>query len=317
MRKVIVLCTLCLAACTTDGTASGTPIDAGPAGPPTPVVLASNQVRPWAVAVDADNVYWVNAGTLGAVFKLPKAGGTATPLYEGPMGGVESLGLDTSAMYLPIAQENRIVALPLGGGPPRTIATTSVPAGGVALANGSVWWVERAGDLMAPPVAKRVATTGGNVETIDLPTSPRIASPYFTVAGPDAVYVSLHVAGILRIPFDGTSPATVAPVQAQGLAVDADRIFFAASDTLSSVAKTGGEPKPLVPVQFPFGVAADDTHVYFTDTRPVGKIMKVAKAGGPATVLAERQGAAHGIAVDETSVYWTAIDDGTVNKISK
>jgi hypothetical protein len=38
-------------------------------------------------------------------------------------------------------------------------------------------------------------------------------------------------------------------------------------------------------------------------------------AGGPVTELASRQDGAHGLAVDRTSVYWTAITAGTVMKV--
>jgi hypothetical protein len=54
----------------------------------------------------------------------------------------------------------------------------------------------------------------------------------------------------------------------------------------------------------PFGLAIDDTFVYWTDTG-AGAVRKVPKCGGGhSTVLAQGQDDALGLQVDSTKLYW-------------
>ncbi len=52
-------------------------------------------------AVDATHVYWVNAGSLGGVYRVSKSGGETTTLYEGPIDNVESFGLTSDEVFFP------------------------------------------------------------------------------------------------------------------------------------------------------------------------------------------------------------------------
>ncbi len=70
-----------------------------------------------------------------------------------------------------------------------------------------------------------------------------------------------------------------------------------------------------------YGVALDDSHVYWTDTAR-GRVLAVAKRGGKVATLASHQPGAFAIAVDETHVYFTLrgsaqLADGSVRRVSK
>jgi hypothetical protein len=69
----------------------------------------------------------------------------------------------------------------------------------------------------------------------------------------------------------------------------------------------GGTPTTLAAGQaWPYFIAVDATHVYWTNFDD-GTVMKVSLAGGTPATLATGPGQSYavGIAVDATSVYWT------------
>lgn len=328
MRSLVAASLLLVTvACTT---ATGRPSnkavanDAGPANDASAsrqglVVLASGQTQPWAVAVDDQNVYWTNSGSHGGLYKVPKVGGSPVPLYEGPMGSVESMALDSTYLYLPIEPEDRIVAAPIAGGELKTIASSN-PTSAVALANGDLYWVEGSAGLNAPAVAKKVSVGGGDVTEIALPEGPtgRPTSSHSAIATTEAVYASFEAGGgIVRIALDGSPAVRIASGFARGLGADTDRIYFATDDAVNAIPKAGGSSSFLAAVPNPIGLANDDAFVYFSDVSPSGRILKVSKSGGTAASLAGEQGAPHGIAVDATHVYWSCIDEGTIKKIAK
>jgi hypothetical protein len=65
----------------------------------------------------------------------------------------------------------------------------------------------------------------------------------------------------------------------------------------------------------PGGIAVDATHVYWANQG--GTIVKMEKGGGTPVELASGQSVAESVAVDETHVYWTAPGDGTVMRVAK
>jgi hypothetical protein len=62
-------------------------------------------------------------------------------------------------------------------------------------------------------------------------------------------------------------------------------------------------------------VVVDSTHVYWASLYFAGVIGKVPIGGGSTTILATDQDYSYGLAVDPTSVYWTAGNSGEVRKI--
>jgi hypothetical protein len=73
-----------------------------PVGGGTPIMLASGQLNPQCVAVDATAIYWTNEGTIagtdGTVMKLPAGGGAPMTLADGqykPFG----IAIDATRVY--------------------------------------------------------------------------------------------------------------------------------------------------------------------------------------------------------------------------
>jgi hypothetical protein len=285
--------------------------------PSGPVALVSNQVKPWTIALDAANVYWLNEGTLGGVYKVSKAGGPITTLYQGSLGAIESLGLDATSIYVPL--DDSIIAIPLAGGAPRTVVSNATTRG-VAVANGNIYWVPQVAPQTELTVQK-ASVSGGAVLAIHLPSDvpSRGGGAYFTRAGADAIYITLSGGGgIVRVPLDESSPHWFGLSDVRDVGFDATSIYFTTGDTVSRTAKDGGgTASNLATAASPFGIVAADGFLYFTDARPAGRVLRIASGGGDVSVLAKDQATPHSVAVDDTSVYWNCIDDGTIKKIAK
>jgi hypothetical protein len=108
-----------------------------------------------------------------------------------------------------------------------------------------------------------------------------------------------------------------------GVAVDATNLFWIDVDTnrIRFVPKNGVSstvpPKTLADAGgVPARIAYNDGFTYWTTDD--GKVRRAAADGGATAVVGQSVGAALGIAVDQSTVYWTAGDDpGTVNRAPK
>ena len=69
----------------------------------------------------------------------------------------------------------------------------------------------------------------------------------------------------------------------------------------------GGAPTTLAASGWPYGIAVDGTHVYWTECSAY-TVMKVPLGGGTPVTLASNQAEVWAIAVDATNVYWTLQD---------
>jgi hypothetical protein len=241
-------------------------------------VLASGQT-PHAIATDGHDVYWVNADSV--------------------VGSVASV--------------------PVGGGEVRLIATnlSTADADQIALDADSIYFPVDGYVLHAPTNAPSpivgfspqyaLAPAQTNAVAVDG------TSVYWAEAGAQGI-------AIRSAPRAGGAATTLGSASAgqwrNALAVDDARVYVTPGAALiAEVAKSGG-PTTSLAVRAE-SLAIDSSYVYFTNAG-AGTVSKMPLAGGAPTVLATNQSGPWRIALDATSVYWGADQDGgSVMKVAK
>jgi hypothetical protein len=272
---------------------------------------------PFALAVDESNVYVISqsmldAGSGGAVLRIPIAGGTATTLGFGNIPSV--LALDTTQVYW--ATGDAIVRAPKDGGPVVTLASGQATPFGIAVGSNEVYWTTRLGGT----VVKAQADGGGEPVTL--------ASGQFTpltlALGADSVYWA-NLEGedggpgsIVGVPTEGGSVTTLVAMAAFPVAivVDAKNVYWTSAGpggyAVMSRALGGGESTTLASATQAMGLlAVDSANVYFAaglgtdqmDFPTRGDLYGVPVGGGVTLTLAETT-CPFGIALDEKNVYW-------------
>jgi hypothetical protein len=286
---------------TSDGTVHKVPLHGQ--SPAMPVTLSSGEAGPGALALDAANVYWLNAGS-GEVAKVSIAGGPRTSLSPGqaacwPTPGSDFVGaitVDATFVYWIFGGQLSKVAT--GGGASSVLASLTM-----------------AGD--------QLHSTGLAVDA---------ANAYW------GSYVQNGWRGpVSRMPLvaDAGAPTVLADNQneASGLVIDAANVYWANQGTMAGAyadgaimktsvgAAAGATPTVLASgLQNPVAVALDGTTLYWENRGgfpspqgpPVPSIAKIATPGGAPTTLVSAVGhqMADAIAVDGTNVYWSA--DGNI-----
>lgn len=269
--------------------------------------IATQQNDPWMLVVDGGEIFWMNQHVIGGFYKAPKTGGARVALYEGDLTHVSTFALDATSIYFPQhdADHDGIYALPRTGGAVRQVvskATTDT----VVVAQGFLYWEE------AGPVVKKAPVTGGDATTVLLPSGGSDVPTPIVAAASDAVYASLAPDKLARIPLDGSAPTAVdSPLSLQGLAFDADTIYFVSAQG-TAMRKSGGSPQLLVAGATFTGVAVDDRFVYTVEDSDDGRILKIPKLGGPASVVAEHQRGPRIVAADGVNLYWNCAAEGAV-----
>lgn len=278
-----------------------------------PIILASNQNKPWGIAVDAANVYFSNRTSAGSIVQVPIDGGPTTILASN-QNDPDCVAIDTGNVYWSNVAGGSVHMVPIGGGPLTVVASGQTPAG-VAIANGEIFWTNwnSNGSIMKVPVPGAtpiVVATGQNLPH-------RIA-----VDGAFAYWTAYGAGAVRRAPVVPGAVTTIASGQSYpiGIAIDANNVYWTNS-TAGSIYKAplaGGTLTSLASGQSnPIGVAIDATHVYWTNSASSGTIRKVPIAGGAVVTLASGQSYPIYLAVDDESVYWTNNGNGTVSKIGK
>jgi hypothetical protein len=300
----------------------------------TPVMIASGQSRPNAIAIDETDVYWTNRDG-GTVMKAPKCGGPVTELASA-QDTPTALALDATNVYwtteggfseatgaVQWTPKSMTSVTPLASDQfaPQALAADGVDA----------FWinapVEYGGGLWRVPIAGGAAVQLAPAEGTSAALALSGATVYWATNQSDDVKATPQAGGATITLSTGPGTGVTA------LATDASSIYWcsAGTPTLSyqdgSIMKAplaGGTAVALASNQaIPHGIAVEDEHVYWVNHGSVGynstsgSVMKVSTLGGAATTLASSQGAPRAIAVDATDIFWVNTFEGTVLRLSK
>jgi hypothetical protein len=252
--------------------------------PAEPVTLATVQGNATAIAVNGTNVYWAtyDGANSGAIWKVPLGGGTPTKLVT-TANQQQAVAADATNVYW--SGDKGLSKMPQDGGTPTVLA-----AGG-----------------------------GGSALALD---------------ATNVYYTNYDGTGntIRKVPIEGGTPVVIASfVNPTAIAVDATNVYIlndvtdstdsTAVDPLEVAPLTGG---PLVPVAqgwpwvAPIGggltrnLAVGMNSVFWADVGHVGTL----PLGGDQTwSVVPDNGEPLGLAMDETSVFWTDVASGEIKRM--
>jgi hypothetical protein len=138
--------------------------------------LASGLLTPFELAVDANNVYWVSAGTFdeagfradGKIEKVSKNGTSRTVLASGLNLPVSVVSDSTNVFFgetglSPSSSSRGLRSVPVGGGPVTKI-TSSTGVGTVALNGNDIYFANI--DILTGGELLRMPKTGGNATSL-------------------------------------------------------------------------------------------------------------------------------------------------------
>jgi hypothetical protein len=293
------------------------------------VELASEQMRPYAVAVNATHLYWTtnenDPGTPppnpGALKRVPLAGGNAEALAS-DLITPHTLALDGTSVYWTsfVPKTGALEKMPLGGqGAITTLAANQDNCHGLLVAGQAAYFTNYGSGVVAK------APTDGNGPIIELAVGQQ--DPTHLAADATYLYWTNWVSpagSIARVPRDGGPTEVVVADQLRpyGIAVDVMNVYWTNSvgGTVMRKPLAGGAGVVLATVPssqgYPFSLVLDDGYVYFTTYNEdvTGSVRKVPIGGGEVTVVSDR--GAYNLAVDATSVYTTTYQGRKILRIT-
>ncbi len=271
-------------------------------------MLATDASRVIGLAVDATNVYWLDAE--GNVMKVAKCGGTATTIANAGNAGADSLGaftIDATSAYW-VAGASVLLAVPLSGGTPATLAS-NMDTLGLTVKGPDLYSVSHS-------FVVHLSVHGGTASKL---AESSTYAPGLPAADDANVYWVGE--GVFSAPRTGGTATTLATTRdvATGLAIDDANVYWCdSSDPAAPIMRTpkaGGPSVTLATHQSgAAGFATDGHDVYWTVDETPGAVVKVAVDGGSVTTLASATSPG-AIAVDDTGVYW-AESQGPVMRLS-
>jgi hypothetical protein len=279
-----LLCVTGGAACSSEQRAVPDPPGGNDSGTTGLFTLASGQNTPYVIAIDSSRVYWTNYGS--------------------------NFG----------SSDGAVMAVPIAGGTPTTLASGINAANGIGVDGTGVYFGGLPMNATSTSLMK-VPLNGGAFQIL---AGFFMDDPF--AVGPDGVFGTGSENGgdltIMRVPLAGGTATPIVPstslpqtASSYGIAVDAASVYWTSFRNPCVVYKAplaGGLPTTLATVSGPcYGIAVDARRVYFAATSGV---QSVSIDGGTTATLALSPGSS--VAIDDDFVYFTS-SGSDVSKVSK
>lgn len=283
--------------------------------PITPVVLAEDQHNPGAIDVDETSVYWISDSRSG-INKVNKKGGAVTTIVSGQKN-IRRMIADKGIVYFLTDDEVRKVNAS-GGNPTTLVAFANI--GGknnyyyFALDQKNVYFVND------PPEGgqqiMKMSKGGGKPEILVR----EVYVPNGLASDGVSVYWIEYASEIVqKADIEGGTVSTVGecsnPV---GLVVDSTIIYCANKQgEIWRLAKTNGASTILATVKDAGfdRLAVDQKAVYALSV--LKGIYRIDKQGRPPVLLVPLDGVSANLAIDDSSIYWSNPNEGTIMRQSK
>jgi hypothetical protein len=281
-----------------------------------PIALAINQ-GPYAIAIDANNVYWTNNNGANAVMKCAISGCTTPTPLRNNTTGLGALATDGVNVYFQEQFSLEKCAVGGCGNSPTTLASIGNFTGSIVSDGTTVYFTD------GTPAIQSCAVGGCN----QTPTPVVSAQGYAGGIALNSGVLYWHVPITQRFYSCPTTGCSGSPTQLlssvydqgpDGIVTDGVNVYFTESSA-GSVAKcaVGGcnnTPTTLATTSNINGVATDGVNVYWSDS-PAGTVNRCTISGTNPTTIATGQTSPTQLAVDGTWVYW--VTSTTVMKAPK
>jgi hypothetical protein len=199
-----------------------------------------------------------------------------------------------------------ILAIPVGGGVPSTLATGVSPID-LAVDPSAAYWLDGRGGVL------KVGLDGGAPVTLaslpaNAPSGASIAvdatNVYWTYPGTQA---NGFADGLVEsVPLGGGATTTLASAvqQPSGITVDSTNVYWVGVNGLMAVSLGGGATETLAALSLynPAAVAVDSANAYVVDD---DSLRRIPLAGGTVTTVSASQPSGLTVLVDATSVYFS------------
>lgn len=293
-------------------------------GCPECIVLVDNLESGRGIAVDGMYVYFTDQAR-GTVERVMKGGGDGALLADGQDTPYDIDVDDTHVYWTNNAEVGAVMRVAKDGGAPEAVANVILPRA-IEVVDGTVYWSTfEEGDATVsyrPTSLEQEASVLAYMYrgVADLAIGP--VDAYFTshseLGGPGFIVDPSDppIGGVFSIARDGSSDPFVPQLldggnaEPWGIAFEGGDLFWANGsgraqydpDQVRMLEGAAGTSTTLAGDQSaPWGITADATHVYWTDST---EVKAIPRQGGAPIVLATQQNVARYITVDDTHVFW-------------
>jgi hypothetical protein len=288
-----------------------------------PIVLATDEVGPGPITIDATHVYWINVKT-GDVFSVPIAGGAKVRLFDGATDtGGRNIVVHDGGVYFGIADVDagvvRCNAPTCDAGPTYEVPSLDVPSSIAITDAGALYFVE--------------SVSGGGIQRCQLPCGSGRDTIVPSGGGsgfPDNVAVlasDVYWTTITPFPprlrkLDNGAPVALASGAIENILPTPSEVFFMEQgEGPSAISVDGGAVRRLNAllssgnmVFFGSGVLATELNAGYVYTCPLAGCPD----GGSVVATANKP---RGIAFDATYIYWanegTAGTGGSIMRLAR